>query len=200
MPCICPGSTIVAIRREQDNDGISIIEARALLAVEMSRLQFLGIADVPMIRNFTPHQIRDLAGNAFCGIAVAVSMMAVLVSYDVPSINKRRTASTAPSLTVPMLPTCGSDDDDSSSLDPETESEEEQRLTPTPESEVDIFFSKFSGKQRRAHGNTLVSVRPDSETDTGTPNKKTKTNTIINIDVGQGHDDYDSTDEEAFAE
>ena len=87
VPCVCPGSIIVWMKKSFQRSKAAV---RVLLAPELLQLQFVSLHDFEAVENFPPRQVADLAGNAFCGVAAIVSLVAAVTAYSVPSLRKRR--------------------------------------------------------------------------------------------------------------
>ena len=86
-PCLCPRSRMHVL--QLTDQGWKTFHR--LPAPSHLFLQGLHWSDCPAIDKFSASQIRDLAGNAFCGLAFAMSITCVLVAYEVPPYHYWRT-------------------------------------------------------------------------------------------------------------
>ena len=87
-PCLCPRSKMILLKKTEQ--GSWKISAR-LAAPSHLHLQGLAPEDCPAMNEFSAAQLRDLAGNAFCGLAFSMAITCVLVAYEVPPYHYWRT-------------------------------------------------------------------------------------------------------------
>ena len=86
-PCLCPRSRMHVLQRTDQRWSVQC----RLPAPCHLLLQGLHWSDCKAIDNFSPSKIRDLAGNAFNGLAFGMAITCVLVAYEVPPYHYWRT-------------------------------------------------------------------------------------------------------------